>query len=267
MSWKAANSTIFGQSQVLFQIPVQIETSENREFLEKLLKSSDNNEKLPDSGESDISDLDCSGLLNVSDDSDVVVDRKADLVHDQSFCVGDQQASASCSAMGNAQELINRETLQQLQSIGKRLDNLETKKWKKDWMLEKHKSKSKAQKLPEQKSTGIKSGSIQVLSEAGNVQNHQASSMPSLFELRQDPLIQDRVQQRLHGLNQLVNTGDQKIKSQRDGVDVFVKHRVKWPHEFVLSCSTKERVSYDQLSVVQWVAGFCRTMKEEKIQK
>ena len=61
--------------------------------------------------------------------------------------------------------------------------------------------------------------------------------MPSLFELRQDPLIQDRVQQRLQELNQLVKTGDKKIKSQRGGVDVFVKQRVKWQHEYVLSGS------------------------------
>ena len=49
------------------------------------------NEKLTGSGESDISDLDCSGLLNVSDDSDVIVDKKSDLVQDQSSCVGKQR--------------------------------------------------------------------------------------------------------------------------------------------------------------------------------
>ena len=91
--------------------------------------------------------------------------------------------------------------------------------------------------------------------------------MPSLFELRQDSLIQDRVQQCIQELNQLVNTGDSKIKSQRGGFDVFVKHRVRWHHKYVLSSSNKERVSYDQLSVVQWVAGFCRTMKEEQNSK
>ena len=53
------------------------------------MKSCDNNEKLTGSGESDISDLDCSGLLNVSDDSDVIVDKKSDPVHDQSSCVGE----------------------------------------------------------------------------------------------------------------------------------------------------------------------------------
>ena len=47
-------------------------------------------------------------------------------------------------------------------------------------------------------------------------------------------------------------------------MDVFVKNRVRWPHEHVLSGSTKERVSYDQLTVTQWVSGFCRTIREEQ---
>ena len=92
-------------------------------------------ENLPESG-SWISVILIALIAQVSDDSDVVVDRKVDPVHNQSPCVGDQLASTSCSAMGNAQELINRETLQQLQSIGKRLDNFETKKYKKDRMLQ-----------------------------------------------------------------------------------------------------------------------------------
>ena len=41
-------------------------------------------------------------------------------------------------------------------------------------------------------------------------------------------------------------------------------HRVKWPHEYVLSGSSKERVSYDHLSITQWMAGFCRIMRDEK---
>ena len=59
---------------------------------------------------------------------------------------------------------------------------------------------------------------------------------------------------------------DHKIKSQR-GPDVFVKNRVCWPHEYVLSGSTKERVTYDQSTVVQWVSSFCRNMQEEKNSK
>ena len=56
----------------------------------------------------------------------------------------------------------------------------------------------------------------------------------------------------------------QKLKSQRGGqVEVMIKNRVKWPHEYVLSGLNKERVSYDQLSVTQWAAGFGRTMRDE----
>ena len=43
----------------------------------------------------------------------------------------------------------------------------------------------------------------------------------------------------------------------------MIKNRVKWPHEYVLSGLNKERVTYDQLSITQWVAGFGRTIKEE----
>ena len=86
---------------------------------------------------------------------------------------------------------------------------------------------------------------------------------PDLNALRQDALIQLKVEQRLKELQETEKQG--KLKSLRGGlVEVMVKHKVKWPHEYILSGSNKERISYDQLSVVQWVAGFCRIMKEEK---
>ena len=54
---------------------------------------------------------------------------------------------------------------------------------------------------------------------------------------------------------------------QRGGpVDIFVSHRVKWPHEYVLSGQNKDRISYNQLSPVQWMTGFCRAMREEQNQ-
>ena len=54
------------------------------------------------------------------------------------------------------------------------------------------------------------------------------------------------------------------MKSQRGGkVEVLVKNRVKWPHKLVLSGTNRERVTYDQLNVTQWVAGFGRTIREE----
>ena len=83
---------------------------------------------------------------------------------------------------------------------------------------------------------------------------------PSLEYIRANNQIQCSVEERIKELQQLAKSGmsENKIKSQRGGsVDVFVKHTVKWPHEFVLAGSQKERVSYDQLSMGQWMAGFC----------
>ena len=62
----------------------------------------------------------------------------------------------------------------------------------------------------------------------------------------------NEVQARLRELADNIQAGNSKIKSQRGGaVDVYVSNRVKWPHEFVLSGHSKERVTYNQLSPVQ----------------
>ena len=80
-----------------------------------------------------------------------------------------------------------------------------------------------------------------------------------------ETLLQLKVEQRLQELSDLAKTGTHsKLKSQRGGtVEVLIKNRVKWPHEYMLSGVNKERVTYDQLNVMQWVAGFNRTMRDE----
>ena len=61
---------------------------------------------------------------------------------------------------------------------------------------------------------------------------------------------------------------DPKYKSQRGGaMDVFVKERAKWPHEFALAGSTKDRITYNQLNITQWMSGFCRILRDENCQK
>ena len=86
-----------------------------------------------------------------------------------------------------------------------------------------------------------------------------------MHEIKCDPNIQVQVDQWLRELADISQTGtSSKLKSQRGGpVEVLVRNRVKWPHEFVLAGSIKERISYDQLTMTQWMAGFCRTMREE----
>ena len=93
----------------------------------------------------------------------------------------------------------------------------------------------------------------------------KAKKLPtvSLVHEQETKFLQD-VQLRSQKPTENVVRGDGKIKSQRGGpVDVYVSNRVKWPHEFVLAGENKERVTYDQLSPIQWMAGFCRIMREE----
>ena len=44
---------------------------------------------------------------------------------------------------------------------------------------------------------------------------------------------------------------------------MYIKTRVRWPYEFILAGTNKERVTYNQLSTVQWVTGFCQTMRDQ----
>ena len=78
---------------------------------------------------------------------------------------------------------------------------------------------------------------------------HVPHSIPPPSRLRGEARIQEEVQSRLRHLADNVKPGMTKLKSQRGGsVDVFVNHKVSWPHEFVLSGQNKDRVTYNQLS-------------------
>ena len=79
--------------------------------------------------------------------------------------------------------------------------------------------------------------------------------LPTLESVKEDTLMQLKVEQRLQGLTDLAKTvTNLKLKSQRGGnVEVMIKNRVKWPHEYILSGLTKERILYDQLSVTRWL--------------
>ena len=150
------------------------------------------------------------------------------------------------------QALINQKILSQLNAIGKRLTVIETKSASP--------SKPKAKKLTKKKrnaSSSLKHSSVE-----------EVSNMPNLYTLRNDRLIQDQIQDGLRELSGVDKQGtDHKVKSQRGGaVDIFVKERIKWPHEYVLTGNTKDRITYNQLNITQWMAGFCRIMKEQSCQ-
>ena len=92
------------------------------------------------------------------------------------------------------------------------------------------------------------------------------SDIPTLEMLRSQKL-QKKVDKRIRELDQSSHFpgNDEKFKSQRGGgVDVPVKRKVQWPHEAILGGVARQRITYDQLSLTQWVQGFCKNILEQK---
>ena len=86
---------------------------------------------------------------------------------------------------------------------------------------------------------------------------------------RSSEIIQRKVDARLRELEVINETSGMhlstKLKSKRGGpVDVYVKHKITWPHEAILGGANRSRVTYDQLTLSQWVQGFCRNILDEK---
>ena len=155
----------------------------------------------------------------------------------------------------DVQSAINIQILDQLSKIGKRLDKIESKE---NQTCKKTSDKAKV-KSSKSKSVMQNKDSAHTLTDSAT---QNLVDTTSLQALRQDAYIQAQVETRIQELAQMSKAGN--IKSQRGGkVDVMVKHRVKWPHEYILTGINKERINYDQLSVTQWVAGFGRTIREE----
>ena len=205
------------------------------------------------------SDLDLSAVVGGSDSDDVSTQgRSFDRL---------QVENPSTSAAVPDQTLVNQQILAQLSAIGTRLEKLEKNKVSKKSKHVKTVSRSARGKA---KSTTANSPYTHVHS-TGTVTTPSTGTatetlnLPTLDNLKKNVSIQQLVEDRIKELQQISKTGtDTKLKSQRGGqVEVLVKNRIKWPHEYVLAGSNKERVTYDQLTMGQWVAGFC--MSQTKI--
>ena len=146
-------------------------------------------------------------------------------------------------------------------ATGEQLNKIEQKTVKKT--SGPHKSKSR--------SAGTKNTKVVSQSDSTHTGNHSTrthtnvsdihtvpstASLPTLDHLKANDSMQKAVVERLSELQHLNSTGmSQKIKSQCGGVEVFVKHKTKWPHEYVPAGSNRECVTYDQLTMGQWMAG------------
>ena len=233
-------------SQETVQLPVELHMTQDSAFLRDLLTSQQASVTGQVSDESSINDSDCEALFASSDDE-----------HGSCNDTVNQETSVKKSdptesdSQSTSQQAINIQILAQLQSLGKRLDVMEKKSCKKSTGTTKIKNKSFKPKIK-----------TQPLVTPPPV--HQASGFNDLHTMRQDVNLQMQVENRLQELASLNKTGT-KIKSLRGGpIQVLVPNRVKWPHEYILSGNSKERISCDQFSITQWVAGFGCIMKEGK---
>ena len=91
--------------------------------------------------------------------------------------------------------------------------------------------------------------------------------VPCLSVLRTSMDVQRKVDDRIaeiEGASKIGGNDRQKIKSKRGGgVEVLVSKKVAWPHDTILGGPSKQRVTYDQLSITQFVQGFTRNVLDE----
>ena len=148
------------------------------------------------------------------------------------------------------------------------MDKIDLKPVKKN--MGSHKSKSRStgtkHKVAKQSHSTLTSNHSEQI-DTNATYTHAVTStvlLPTLDHLKANGSVQKTVVERLSELKHLNSTGmSQKIKSQCGGVEVFIKQKVWWPHEYVLAGSNKERVMYNQLTMGQWMPVVCRTMREE----
>ena len=89
----------------------------------------------------------------------------------------------------------------------------------------------------------------------------RASVVPSLGYLRSNPELQKQVSARLREVQEVPEVSG-NFKSQRsNNSNITVKKQVDWPQNYVLGGPNKKRVSFDDLSCPQFVAGFIRSVQ------
>ena len=173
------------------------------------------------------------------------------------------KATASSSAQ-NREEDVQQLILEQLQKVNQCLDKVEGRMDKEQRGAKDRDTGKRLKKLSSisKRQKPIESDSSQSNSESSD----EDQDIPSLYSIRQSEKIQRQVDARIRELEQQSQSSGSmsKIKSKRGGnVEVIVKHRVAWPHEAILGGATRSRMSYDQLTMSQWVQGFCKNILDE----
>ena len=177
------------------------------------------------------------------------------------------------------EDTVSLQILKQLKRVNDRLDAVEEKvadvvsgdskdqqtRQKQDRKLSKHSSCKKYKRQRHKSSSSSDDDS----SSSSSSQDESVVNVPNLKSLRTSMKIQKQVDARIRDLEKAHdNPGiekQEKIKSKRGGnVEVLVQNKVAWPHEAILGGASRSRLSYDQLTMAQWVMGFCRNVIDEK---
>ena len=158
---------------------------------------------------------------------------------------------------------IQKQILQQLKQVSQRLEVVEGKF---ETGSQHNCSQHAGTRVKKLSSNSIRT----VQNKWSDSESSEDESIPSLRCMKKSEKIQREIDSRIRELerhSEATGTGT-KIKSKRGGnVDVLVTNKVAWPHEAILGGATRARLSYDQLSMSQWVQGFCKNMLDEPDQK
>ena len=182
-----------------------------------------------------------------------------------SSSVEDDQLKMGGSVTGDVQVLI----LQELRKVSKRLDIVEERiegqgsspagtTHRKGVKLSKNSAQSSDVVVNQKKRSKLVSSSDS---------SDDELAIPELKVIRSSRSIQKGIDKKLASLQK--EKHDQgndtpKIKSKRGGAsDILVNKRVSWPQDHVLGGPTKQRLSYDQLNLTQFVQGFAKNILEE----
>ena len=157
-------------------------------------------------------------------------------------------------------EMVNAQILKQLQVMNKRLEEVEQQVA--SGKSTQHKKSKDMLKLS--KTSCCNCDKSKGLCCSGNISatSFDESDIPDITYLRSSKSVKKQVDQKLSQLERdshlQGNCSSQKIKSKGGGVEVLVEKKVAWPHDVILRGTTKQRVTYDQLSLPQFVQGFVK---------
>ena len=186
----------------------------------------------------------------------------------------DTDSDAGDSMDEGGQRDMQRQILDQLQKMNSRLQVVESQMGDKQGHKKKCGSKGQKTKLSTVTSTCKrnckKDCCVNVSSD--NVTSGDTSdddvSLPDLAQIRTSKIIQKQIDRSIAKLGKQQVEGmenSSKLKSKRGGaVDVVVQQKVAWPHEHILGGHNWQRLTYDQISMPQFVQGFVKNMLDEQ---